>query len=207
MILNYLLGALLGALSGAVAVFFAQGGLARRALFRRLSRMPGRWHAQRVRMLCYGVAIGVYGIWLYGAPGRSLCELLALASFLLAVSVTDIRRRMIPMDAVLFYGAVCVLCRLSALSLSDVLDAMLGAALGMALLGLPHLLRREAVGAGDVWVLTVCGTIAGFPGVAYLLLRALLALAVASLVQLLRKKASVKSEMPLTPFLLFAALI
>lgn len=207
MILNYFLGALFGALSGAVAVFFAQGGLARRALFRRLSRTPGRWHAQRVRMLCYGAAIGVYGIWLYGAPGRALCELLTLASFLLAVSVPDIRRRVIPMDAVFVYGAACLLCRLSALSLSDVLDALLGAALGMALLGLPHLLRREAVGAGDVWVLAVCGTIAGFPGVAYLLLRALLALAVASLVQLLRKKANVKSEMPLTPFLLFAALI
>lgn len=207
MILTYFFGALLGALSGAAAVFFAQGGLARRTLFRRLSRTPGRWHAQRVRMLCYGAAIGLYGIWLYGAPGRSLCELLVLTSFLLAVSVPDIRRRLIPMDAVAFYGAACLLCRLSALSLADVLDALLGAALGMALLGLPHLLRRESVGAGDVWMLTVCGIITGFPGTAYLLLRALLVLALVSVVQLLRKKANVKSEMPLAPFLLFAALI
>ena len=59
----------------------------------------------------------------------------------------------------------------------------------------------------DILLLAVTGFGAGFPGVIYVLARSLLALAAVSIIQLLRKKLDIHSEMPLAPFLLFGALI
>ena len=70
-----------------------------------------------------------------------------------------------------------------------------------------HLLRPAAIGRGDVLLLAACGLGAGFPGIIYVLTRGLGAMAVVSVVQLLRRKVTIRSELPLAPFLLFGALI
>lgn len=205
--LNYLLGALIGCCLGAVSVFFAYGGLRNRKLFFRLLRWKGRWHRCFVRMLLLSTAIGVYAMWLYGSVSREFWAMLLLSCCLLAASATDLRHRMIPDDCSLAFGAAFLLFRLSALTVGDMLTALLGAGAGMVLLGLPHLLRPAAVGLGDVKLLAVCGLMVGFPGVIYLLVRAMLAMLVVSIVQLLRKKVELKSDIPMAPFILFAALI
>ena len=204
---NYLLGALIGCCLGAVSVFFAYGGITWRRLFVRLLRWKGRWHRNFALICLISTVVGVYAVWLHGSLNRAFWAMELLTCCLLAASVTDIRRRYIPDDCTFFFAAVFLVFRLSALSAGDVLTALLGAGAGLILLGLPYLIRPGAVGLGDVKLLAACGLIAGFPGVLYLLVRALLVMFVIGLVQMLRKKTTISAEMPLAPFLLFAALI
>ena len=205
--LNYLLGALLGGVVGLVSVFFAYGGLRQKKLFARLLKRKGRWHRSFALPCVLGAAIGIYAVWLYGSPGRNYWAMLLLSCYLLAVSVTDLRHRIIPDDCSAVFAVVFILFRVAGWTLGDVLTAAIGALLGAVILGLPHLLRPEAVGLGDVKLLAVCGLMVGFPGVVYLLIRAMLAMFLVSVVQLLRKKVNAKSELPMAPFVLFAALI
>lgn len=205
--LNYLLGALIGGCMGLVAVFFAYGGLRQRKLFARLLKRKGRWYRSFAVICAVSTAIGIYAIWLFESPNRQFWALMLLTCYLLAVSVTDLRRQYIPDDCTLFFAVVFALFRLSAMSVGDVLTALLGAGVGMILLGLPYLVRPGAVGLGDIKLLAACGLMAGFPGVIYLLVRAMLAMFVISLVKLILKKTSVSEQMPMAPFVLFAALI
>ncbi len=205
--MDYLLGGLAGALLGLLAAFFTQGGIVRWKLFVRLSRMKGRWHRQRWMLAAAGAVMGLYLVWVCGGWNRSATGLLLLSGLLLAASVTDLRKRQIHVDCVLFYSCLFLVYHLTAFSLGTMLSALIGALVGAAVLGLPRLLRPQAVGGGDVLLLAACGFISGFPGLLYLMFRGMLAMAVFGVVQLIRKKVQVKSSLPLAPFLLFGALI
>lgn len=205
--MSYLIGILTGLFLAPVSIFFAFGGITNRKLFLRLLHRKGRWHRVWAGMLLTSVAAGVYGAWLFSAPNRDFFTFALLNCYLLSMSVTDLRGRYIPDDATVFFALLFLGFRLSALSLPGLLNCLIGAAVGGSVLGLPHLLRRDDVGLGDVKLLAVCGLLAGFPSVFYILVRALLFMALYSIVQLLRKKLALRSQIPLVPFLFLGALI
>lgn len=170
-----------------------------------------RWQEPLARrnllvLLALCVAAAAYGYWLFGL-GRDLLGFLLGGSYLASITPGDIKKHTIPDRTTLFFAAAFVLFVLSAGDQAGVMDAALGAVLGAVLLGLPHLVRRDDVGFGDVKTVAACGIIYGALGVVALLLRAFLAIFVYCVVQLLRKKVTFKSEMPFAPFLLLAALI
>ena len=76
----------------------------------------------------------------------------------LIASVIDIRERRIP-NALVLAGLV-IAAALAAMS-GRWSDALLGSALGMALLALPRLVARDAVGLGDIKLVGVVGMSAG----------------------------------------------
>ena len=204
--LDYGLGALCGAVLGFGAAFFAQGGLLDRRLFLRLCRMPGRWRRQRWLLAGLGALLGVYIVWVQEGFGRGAAGLLLLTGLLLAASVTDLRRRQIHTDCLAVYAVLLFIWQCTG-GLWNVLNGALGAALGLAALGIPRLVRPAAVGGGDVLLLAVCGLAAGFPGVVYLMFRGMVVLALVGVVQLALRRADRKSTLPLAPFLLLGALV
>ena len=169
-----------------------------------------------------GAVFGCYEIWICGALNRAFWGMLrlsgarvriprvicaALSGALLSARLTDLDSREINPRSMAVYAVALLAYQASGMSLPVCINALLGAAAGALILGLPHLLRPAAIGGGDVLLLAVCGLAAGFPGVIYVLARGLAAMALVSVVQLARKKVTVHSEMPLAPFLLFGALI
>lgn len=204
--LDYGLGAVCGAALGFLAAFFAQGGLLDRRLFLRLCRMRGRWHRQRWLLAGLGALLGLYIVWVQEGFGRGAAGLLLLTGLLLAASVTDLRRRQIHLDCLAVYGALLLIWQCTG-GLWSLLNGALGAALGLAALGIPRLVRPAAVGGGDVLLLAVCGLAAGFPGVIYLMFRGMVALALVGLALLALRRADRTSTLPLAPFLLLGALV
>lgn len=192
---------------GLVSIFFAFGGLARRKLFFRLLRRKGRWWQTWAVMLCISVVCGIYGIWLFGGLGRTFFSFALLNCYLLSMAATDLRGCWLPDDAAIFFAMAFLVFQASALSLPAFVNALLGGALGGALLGLPHLLRKNDVGLGDVKMAATAGLMLGFPSVLYVLVRAMLLMALFGVVQLARKKVALKSQIPLAPFFFLGALI
>lgn len=189
----YLAGGALGSLNGLLAAVLAFGK---------------GWRRKKTgAAAALGALFGCYEIWLYGAPDRNFWGMLLLTGALLSASLTDLDSREIDPRAMAAYAAALLVYQALGMDLPVCVNALLGAAVGALILGLPHLLRPAAIGRGDVLLLAVCGLASGFPGVIYVLARGMLAMALVSAVQLLRKKVTVHSEMPLAPFLLFGALI
>ena len=203
----YCVCALLGAMGGGVAAFFNHGGLANwRTFFHKVEGAQPFWRKNGV-LIISGSLIGIYGNWLFHGFNSSFVGFLLLASCLLSATATDIRNHVIHMDSLLFFVIASVIYLITFGKLGVFLNGLLGGGVGLLILGIPHLIRSHLVGLGDVWLLGVCGLLTGFPGVIYLMLRAMIAIALFSFIQLLRKKMNVHSEVPLAPFLLLGALI
>jgi len=76
----------------------------------------------------------------------------------------------------------------------------------IAILGIIFLLRRDAIGIGDIKVLILCAGYAGFSS-GGMVIRGLMLACVYSIVMLVLKKATTKSELPFVPFFLAGALL
>lgn len=204
---QHLIGGLIGAFLAPISVFFAFGGLANRKLFLRLLLRKGRWHKVWVWMVLISVFVGIYGAQLFPIPSRDFFTFAFLNCYLLSMSVTDLRGQYIPDDATGVFALIFFIFQLSSLQLTLILNSLLGAVTGGITLGLPYLLRKHDVGLGDVKLLAVCGLMTGFPAIFYILARALFFMALYSIVQLIRKKLALHSQVPLVPFLFLGALI
>lgn len=147
-----------------------------------------------------------YGYWLLGL-GRDLLGFLLGISYLASITPGDIRERMIPDRTTAAFVIIFAVFVLSGGDRAEIIDAIVGAAAGFVLLGLPYLIRHNSIGMGDVKVLAACGVIYGALGVISLLLRAFAAILIYCIIQLLRRKITLKSEIPFAPFLLLAALV
>lgn len=209
MILGYLEGAVFGVLAGFIALYFAWSGFRRKQckIFLRLLRMGGKIHRTFVLSLFAGLLLGCLGVWLCDGVNSGLTGFVIIMSCLLSASLTDLRKREIHLDAMSFYAALLLLYHLWTGRGTAVAVSLIGAVVGAVLLGIPFVLRRDAVGFGDIVLLAVCGMYYGAGGVVWLLFRALIIMAVVAVSQLLRKRATKKSELPIAPFLFIGALI
>ena len=160
-----------------------------------------------VLILVIGLLAGLIGIWIHGQFGMNYLGYLLLNTCLLSVSGSDIDTHELPVAILAVFAIAGLLWRICWQDMNLMIDGVLGAAGGSAILAIPYLLKKGSVGKGDLMLLAVCGIYAGLSEVFYLLLRALILMAVWGIVQLLRKKATSGSELPLAPFLFVAALV
>ena len=193
-----MLGALAGLVNALVAAMLAQEKPLE--LFRR----RGLWFWLA---LALGPLLGLYEIWLLGGMDADFWCMLLLWGCLFCATVSDLTDRTIRTIPMLGYGLVLLVYQFLGYDLAVGINSLIGALVGLVVLGLPRLIRPTSVGGGDLLMLVLCGIGAGFPGVLYVLFRGMVALAVTGVVLLLLKRADRHAQLPLAPFLLFGVLI
>ena len=92
-----------------------------------------------------------------------------LGTILLGITVTDARHKIIPHEFTIGGLAIGLLLG-AAGGVTDILHAVLGAAVGFGVLYLvgaagTAVLKQEAMGGGDVWMMAMVGTFVGWKGV------------------------------------------
>ena len=114
----------------------------------------------------------------------------------LIASVTDIRERRIP-NALVLVGLV-VAAAIAVIG-GRWMDALIGSGFGMAVLVLPRLIARDAVGLGDIKLVGVLGLGAGISGIVVVV--GLAVAAATPVVLWARRKRGHFRPLPFAPFL------
>lgn len=151
--------------------------------------------------------IGFWYTWLIGGWGYSFAMQLLLCSYLLPISLVDLKYKLLPDLFHIVYGVIFLAFKFFFGTWGDLGNGVLGAACVLAFFGAVHLVKKDQFGLGDLKALCVCAFLVGIPGIIYLFFRGLVVAALYSVIQLLRHKAELKTEYPLAPFLLIGALI
>ena len=125
-----------------------------------------------------------------------LLELLVALGIALLASVTDIRERRIP-NALILVGPV-VAAAMAVIG-GRWMDALIGSGLGMAVLALPRLIARDAIGLGDIKLVGVLGVSAGMAGIMIVIGIAVAAATPAALWN--RCEEPNRRQLPFAPFL------
>lgn len=189
-----------------MSIFFGYGGIKRRTLFVKLCKRKGVWWRQWAGICIFFILLTIYAQWLFGWS-RSFINMLLLASYLVAITITDLRSREIPDDATAFYAVLFLLWNLASRDSSFILNGFLGAVIGAAIPFAIYFIRRDAIGLGDIKLLGCIGLLTGCPSILFVLLRAMVFGALFSVGLLFLKKGTLKTELPFAPFVLLAALI
>lgn len=203
---NYIYGSLVSLVCSILAVFFSQGGIAKYQLFIRLSKTKGAWHKVRATTVILMLIIGPYGIWLFGCS-REFIGFMLLITYLLAMSITDLRNRQIPDDATIFFTVLFLIFNIWSLNMYIILSGFIGIVAGSLLPYLAYTFKKESIGFGDVKLIGCIGLVSGFPEVIYITTRGLVVCGVYCIIMLCFKKASFKTQLPLAPFILIGALL
>ena len=195
---------LLFSVCGILCCFFSAGGIDERKTFHRKLKDQGMRKQFAVLFLCT-MTIGVYAFWLFRSL-RDILPFMAMATFALSITPEDIRAHEIRTSTILCFALIFLLVQASRRNVFDFLDSGLGVFVALFTLGLPHLFRKSWFGGGDVLSVAACGILLGAVGTVQLLFRMFLMIVIYSVVLLIMKKATMKSEIPLAPFLLLAIL-
>jgi prepilin signal peptidase PulO-like enzyme (type II secretory pathway) len=186
-------------------------GLALSTISDRFSQRGRGSAVQRRSKLQWGVltltttALCVY---LQGAYGWSLsfARLLTCCSVLLLIAMIDLRTRRIP-NVLSAFGAVLALGFSIVLPAPGLVAALEGTALGGAIFLLLALLRRNAMGFGDVKLAVVIGMMTGFPMVLQALVLGIVLGGLAAGVLLLTRLRKPKQYIPYAPYLAAGAML
>ncbi len=168
--------------------------------------VPDRRHSL---MIIVGVVLAMFMAWHWGW-GLTLLVGWLYGFFLLAVIVIDFEHHRV-LNMMLVPAAV-VAAVLSALpwtpeSLGNLVNALLGGAVGFGVFLLLAIVGRGALGMGDVKLAGVIGLMTGYPDVLWALIIGALVGAGAAIVLLISRKATRKTAIAYAPYLAFGAFV
>ena len=136
-----------------------------------------------------GLAVWYFGIWTY----------------LLCLSFYDLKYRELPDWWHLLPVFLYVAAWLFGYQPIPIRESIFAVLILAAVFGLIYVVRKDAIGLGDIKLILVCALYLG-RGCAGMLVRGMAGAFVCSMALLLFKKVTVKSELPFVPFLLLGAL-
>jgi leader peptidase (prepilin peptidase) / N-methyltransferase len=139
-------------------------------------------------------------------PAWATAVHLVVLALLVLMSATDFEQRRLPhllLDPLI---AICVVFAFVNPALS-LLDAAIGAAAAVALLGALGLVIRSGVALGDLYLVAPLGLLLGWPAIFVAIFIAALLLSASSLVMLVSRRVGLKSYVPFGPFLVAGTVI
>jgi len=157
-----------------------------------------------------GIVVGLLSalffarLWGWYGPSWRLLKYLFYLSLLQLVTLTDLRYRLV-LNVVIYPALPIVLLTHLLSPHPGVLNALLGSAIGPIPFLLVVLLRRGAMGAGDVKLAALIGVMVGFPHVLWALMLGILAGGIGALLILVTGRGGLKSYIPYGPFLCLGA--
>lgn len=137
---------------------------------------------------------------------------LVLVLFMVSLGVTDARQRKLPnrILAAMFLVRTAFLAVECVMAKEYWLELVLSALIGLAVIGIFFLIvwvvSRKGLGAGDVKVMAILGYWLGFSVASGVIFLALVLTVIVGLIQVARKKISVKDSLPMGPFLAIAVI-
>lgn len=200
---DYLYGISLAVFCCVLVVFFSQAEILKLKEFFKPNKSKKALGLLSVIVMSL---VGIYGIWIYGFS-RDYIGFILLITYLFAMTITDIRNRNIPDEATIFFAVLFLVFNILSLNKFIILNGFIGVIGGSFLSLIAHIIRKESIGLGDVKLMGCIGLIVGFPEIIYITTRGLVICAIYSIILLFMKKASIKSQLPLAPFILIGALI
>lgn len=179
-------------------------------------RLASVWPAEEasrrgpgLRTVLLAVAAGLAG-WAItarsGLPWWATAVYLALLVPLVLLSATDLEQRRLPhilLDP-LIVGAVLFVPFNPAV---EPISALIGAAIGVAFIGVVGLIIRAGVALGDLYLVAPLGLMLGWEGVFVAIFIAALLSAVTGLALIITRRAGLKSYIPFGPFLVIGTVI
>ncbi|HEX2141011.1 MAG TPA: A24 family peptidase [Candidatus Limnocylindria bacterium] len=166
-------------------------------------RAPG------LRTVLLALAAGAAG---WGIAARSTLPAwatavhLAILALLVVLSATDLDQRRLPhivLDPLIVVAVAFVPFNPSV----PPLDAVIGATVAVAFLGVLNLLIRGGVALGDLYLVAPLGLLLGWEGVFGAIFLAALLSAITSVILLATRRAGLKSYIPFGPFLVAGAVL
>ncbi|HEX6140960.1 MAG TPA: A24 family peptidase [Candidatus Limnocylindria bacterium] len=131
---------------------------------------------------------------------------LLIVALLVLLAATDLEQRRLPhllLDPLIVIAAAFALVN-PALPL---IDALIGAGVAVAFLGLLGLLIRAGVALGDLYLVAPIGLVLGWPAIFVAIFLAALLSSVTSLVLLATRRVGLKSYIPFGPFLVAGTVV
>ncbi len=167
----------------------------------------GRRPGARTVALSLGSALAGGAVaWRSALPLWGTLVYLTFLAILVLLAATDLDQRRLPhllLDP-LIVGAVLFVPFNPAI---DPLDALIGAGVGLALLGGLGLVVRGGLALGDLYMIGPLGLLLGFPGIIGALFLAAVLVAVASLGLLAARRVGLRSYVPFGPFLVMGTVL
>jgi leader peptidase (prepilin peptidase) / N-methyltransferase len=139
-------------------------------------------------------------------PAWATAVHLVVLALLVLLSATDLEQRRLPhllLDPLI---AICALFAFVNPALS-LLDAVIGAAAAVAVLGVLGLVIRSGVALGDLYLVAPLGLLLGWPAIFVAIFLAALLVSASSLVLLVSRRVGMKSYVPFGPFLVAGTVI
>ena len=133
-------------------------------------------------------------------PAWATAVHLVVLVLLVLMSATDLEQRRLPHVLLDPLIAICVVFAFVNPAVS-LLDAVIGAAGAVALLGVLGLVIRSGVALGDLYLVGPLGLLLGWPAIFIAIFIAALLLSASSLVLLVSRRVGLKSYIPFGPFL------
>ncbi len=153
-----------------------------------------------------GAAAAAAIVWRSTLPPWATAAYLGLLALLVVLTATDLEQRRLPhlaLDPLIGLAALFALVNPGV----PLLEAVLGAAIGVGFLGGVGLLVRGGVARGDLYLVAPLGLMLGWTGVVGALLVAALLAALTSVVLLVSRRVGMKSYIPFGPFLVIGTVI
>lgn len=143
----------------------------------------------------------------YGYHWTKILRYLCLTGFMLFLAVIDHKKSIVPnrlLAVMMVIRAVLLVIEIAAYPVywkEKIISAAGGMLAGLILFLLAYFLSRKSIGLGDVKLVAVLGWYLGLSLIWWDLVAGLLLAGIYSVVQLARKKLSMKDSIPLVPFL------
>ena len=160
---------------------------------------------------------GVLFVLLYLKLGVSWCLLIyaALVALLIVISMIDLKHMMIP-DGLIIAGLIIGIAKLAATVFTGYFGSWLNYVIGFFAGGLPlllialicaYVLKKEAIGGGDIKLMAMAGLITGWKLIAVAYLTGIIAGALISIILMATKIKKRGDEIPFGPFLSLGIII
>jgi prepilin signal peptidase PulO-like enzyme (type II secretory pathway) len=161
------------------------------------------------RTLAMAVGAGLAGgalAWRSALPLWATLVYLAFLAILVLLAATDLEQRRLPhllLDPLIVAAVVFVPFNPAI----DPLDAVIGAGVGVGVLGLLGLVVRGGLALGDLYLVGPLGLLLGFPGIIGATFLAAVLVALTSLGLLAARRVGLRSYVPFGPFLVMGTVL
>jgi leader peptidase (prepilin peptidase)/N-methyltransferase len=159
-------------------------------------------------MICFGMWIAAtLFLFLYSGFKTSTAVAFLLVTIQLISAINDIYSRSIPIKLIAFFLLAGLVIFVICYSTGMLANCVLGGTIGFGVIKLTIIMSGRQVGGGDLALITITGFYSGLKGFINILFISVVLAGIYSLLLVITKKGSRKTEIPFAPFVQLSTVI